>query len=263
MNEVEKYINKLNKAERKILILEDMVENDTRKLYMANIELEHKNKELNQITYIASHDLQEPLLTVISFVELLERQYKGRLDENADQYIHFITESAKRMRLLVKDLLDFSRIGNEKVLTDVDCNTILKDIIKDNQDLITEAKTHITYPTLPIIRGSEVGLRQLFQNLISNAVKFRNPDIIPKIKISFTKKHDHFQFEIQDNGIGIDPKYKDKVFLIFQRLHTSDQYKGTGIGLATCKKVVEHHDGTIWLESTPGNGSTFYFTIPN
>ncbi|PCJ81867.1 MAG: hypothetical protein COA57_13795 [Flavobacteriales bacterium] len=262
-NKIDKYKTKLEKAEKKIGILEGMIENRTRELYTTKVERERQNKELEQFAYIASHDLQEPLRTVTGLVELLQQEYKGQLDENADRHIQYITESISRMDQLVKGLLGFSRIGRERTLSEVNCNTVIKAVINDADHLIKETGTHITYSKLPSIIASEIELRQLFQNLIHNAIKFRKKDAAPKIEISAIKKVDIWEFAIKDNGIGIDQKNHDKIFMIFKCLHTRGQYKGTGIGLANCKKIIELHDGKIWLDSEPDKGSTFYFTIPN
>jgi light-regulated signal transduction histidine kinase (bacteriophytochrome) len=229
----------------------------------ANIELEKKNKELEQFAYIASHDLQEPLRTTSSFVELLRKQYQGKFDERADKYFNYILESSDRMKLLIRNLLDYSRIGNKKELEQVDCNKTLKDVLDDLGAAIDDAKADIQYKPLPVINGYPTELKQLFQNLIINAVKFRKKGATPQINISVQKINGTWQFSFEDNGIGIEKKNSEKIFNIFQRLHTKAEYDGTGIGLSHCKKIVELHKGKIWVESTFGEGSTFHFTLPN
>lgn len=227
-----------------------------------NKKLQNQNKELEQFTYIASHDLQEPLRSLISFSELLEKEFIGKLGENGEFYINFISKSSKRMQLLVKGLLDYSRIGREKKLAEIDCNQIIKDVLSDMMITIKESNAEITVSDLPHLKGYETEIRQLFQNLVSNALKFRKKDVAPKIKIFAQKKEDDWLFSVQDNGIGIEENNKQKLFVIFKRFNNREEYEGTGIGLAHCKKIVELHGGTIWADSKFGEGSSFYFTIP-
>lgn len=234
-----------------------------KELKIFNQQMRFKNKELEQFAYVASHDLQEPLRTVNSFTELLEQQYKGQLDGNADKYLHYISQASTRMSALVKGLLDYSRIGRDKQLTHVDCNTIIKAVQDDLNSTISKTNTILDIGELPTIKGHERELRQLFQNLISNAIKYRKKDIAPQIKISAQKDGEHWKFSFRDNGIGIAEKHKEKIFVIFQRLHTTSEYEGTGIGLALCQKIAELHDGKIWVDSQPDKGSTFYITLPN
>ncbi|MBO6606676.1 sensor histidine kinase [Psychroserpens sp.] len=224
--------------------------------------LEYQNSALKQFTYVASHDLQEPLRTVSNFVELLRQQYQGKLDENADHYLRFISEASTRMSELVKGLLDHSRIGGDKELVTVDCNKLLEAIQKDLAAAITETNTSFNIGELPQLKGYKTELRLLFQNLISNAIKFCKPGTTPEINIS-AKEENGWTFTIRDNGIGIADNHKEKIFLIFQRLHNKNDYEGTGIGLAHCQKIIELHGGKIWVDSQPNKGSTFYFNIPN
>ncbi len=224
-------------------------------------ELELKNKELEQFAFVASHDLQEPLRTISSFVELLELDYKGKLDGYADKYIHFILDASERMRVLIKNLLDYSRIGRSQDLERIDCNIIVKNVLEDLSSQIMESDAKITVDKLPIILGHELEMIQLFQNLISNAIKFMKKEVKPIISIHAEKENQFWKFSVSDNGIGMEAKYKEKIFIIFQRLHSRDQYPGTGIGLAHCKKIVELHGGEIWVVTNPDKGSTFYFTI--
>ncbi len=241
---------------------DETIQKSEANLEIKNIELERKNKELEQFAYVASHDLQEPLRTTSSFAELLQQQYQGKLDEKADKYLTFITQSSDRMKVLIKDLLDYSRIGRKKEKDQVDCNLILQEVLDDLDVAIKETQTEIISSRLPVFNGYATEVKQLFQNLITNAVKFRKPNAAPLINISASKKNGSWEFICKDNGIGIDEQHKERIFVIFQRLHTRSEYEGSGIGLAHCKKIVELHGGKIWIDSTPGKGSAFYFTIP-
>lgn len=224
-------------------------------------ELTTANKELGQFVYAASHDLQEPLRTISNFVGLVETKYSGKLDNEGDQYLNFITAATSKMQALIKDLLNLSRLGNEITFAQVDCNIVLKEIIADLDSSIKESKANINIPNLPVLKGNITRLKQLFLNLISNAIKFRKIDVIPEIEITVLEKETEYLFAIKDNGIGIEEQYFNKLFIIFQRLNDENEYPGTGIGLAICKKIVEQHEGKIWVESKLGEGSTFYFTI--
>jgi signal transduction histidine kinase/ligand-binding sensor domain-containing protein len=229
---------------------------------LANKELNIKNKELEQFAYVASHDLQEPLRTTSGFVELLQRQYQGKLDEKADKYLNFISDASNRMKVLIKDLLDFSRIGTKATMVRVDCNVILKNMLADIMMSVKESNADIQFTQLPVINGYPTEIKLLFQNLVINAIKFRKKDVSPLIKISAQKMDNYWKFAISDNGIGIEKQYNERIFDIFQRLHTRTEYEGSGIGLSHCKKIIELHHGKIWVESIPGEGSCFYFTIP-
>ena len=231
------------------------------KTFEANEELQIKNRELEQFVYIASHDLQEPLRTTTSFINLLQRQYEGKFDEKADKYFNFITDASVRMKTLIKDLLEYSRIGAKKEFVTVDCNTVVREVLADLGNAINQANAHITAEQLPVITGYPTEMKQLFQNLVINAIKFRKKEVAPRIEITVQNTRDHWQFAVKDNGIGIEEQYKEKIFLIFQRLHTKTQYEGSGIGLAHTKKIVEIHGGKIWIESKLEEGTTFYFTI--
>lgn len=224
-------------------------------------QLAATNAELEQFAYIASHDLQEPLRTTTGFIELLRRQYYGKMDETADKYLNFIADASDRMKVLIKDLLDYSRIGRKKELHMVDCNAVLKDVLKDLGGIVKETNASVSSDELPVIKGYRTELKLLFQNLISNAIKFRRGNASPVIHISVKKTGAFREFSFQDNGIGIDPQHRERIFVIFQRLHTRMEYEGSGIGLAHCKKIVELHGGKIWVNSTPGEGSSFHFTI--
>ncbi|MEO6722970.1 MAG: PAS domain S-box protein [Ferruginibacter sp.] len=227
-----------------------------------NKKLLASNKELEQFAYAASHDLQEPLRTVKSFVQLLEKKYKSHLDETAAKYIHFAVDGVDRMKILIGDLLDFSRIGkSEQELTFVNIATVLENTKLILKSLLEENGAVIIYPdSLPVIRANDLQIKQIFQNLITNGIKYRGEEN-PVIEVGYTEDDDFWQFFVKDNGIGISPKYFDKIFILFQRLHGKATHSGTGIGLATCKKIAEKHGGSIWLESVEGKGSAFYFTI--
>ena len=220
-----------------------------------------KNKELEQFAYMASHDLQEPLRTTASFVELLRQQYEGRLDEHADKYIRFIVDATDRMRTLIDDLLNYSRIGRNTSLMPVDCNLLLQEVLADLRNAIEEKKAGIRSSVLPVLNGYPSELKSLFQNLISNSIKFHRKDQVPVVEINAMKEADDWLFAFTDNGIGIEEHQQEKVFVLFQRLHSRSQYEGSGIGLAHCRKIVELHGGKIWVESDMAKGSTFYFTI--
>ena len=224
-------------------------------------ELAHKNKELEQFSYIASHDLQEPLRTVKNFVNLLNQEYRDKLDHNAKEYLDFIMGSSERMHVLIKGLLDYAQIGHNTKLLTIDCRTVVREILSDLTMSINESDVQIDIGKLPTLDVYATEFRQLLQNLISNAVKFRRPGVTPKIKIDAQRQEGNWLFSISDNGIGFDDSSQEKIFLIFQRLHQKKDYAGTGIGLAHCKKIVELHGGNIWVKSTPGQGSTFFFTI--
>jgi signal transduction histidine kinase len=241
--------------------LEERVFERTAELEKSMAILENKNYELEQFAYIASHDLQEPLRTVSSFVDLLEQEHGGKLKGNASKYLYFILESTERMRNLISGLLEYSRIGREKIVEQVDCNEILTLVLDDLQTIIIEKKAIIESEKLPVLNAHPSELKQLFQNLISNALKFSREDTPPVINIFALKQENGWEFKIKDNGIGIEEKFFEKIFIIFQRLHNVHEYEGTGIGLAHCRKIVEMHDGKIWVESESNEGSTFYFTI--
>lgn len=224
-------------------------------------QLADSNAELQQFAYIASHDLQEPLRMVSSFLQLLQKKYQGKLDETADQYIHFAVDGAERMKKLIFDLLEYSRVGtNREIFIDTDLNEVVSNVLTVFAGQIEEAKASVVISKLPIVRGHKTQLSQLFQNLIGNALKYNNSPA-PNIEIGCEEKKEAWQFYVKDNGIGIDRKFFDKVFIIFQRLHNKNEFSGTGIGLAICKKIVERHGGSIWIESEPGKGSTFFFTL--
>ncbi|TDN82156.1 PAS domain S-box-containing protein [Salegentibacter sp. 24] len=226
-------------------------------------ELALSNKELEQFAYIASHDLQEPLRMVTSFLSQLKKKYNHKLDDKAQQYIYFAHDGATRMRQIILDLLDYSRVGRvEHKLTAVELDSLVAEVITLQKRCIEEKKAEIQVDRLPKLKIEEPLLKQLFSNLIGNALKYYSKERLPKIRISALEKENVWEFEIRDNGIGIEEEFKEKIFIIFQRLHQRDQYEGTGIGLAICKKIVEGFGGKIWVDSVYGKGSSFYFTIP-
>ncbi len=228
-------------------------------------DLKRSNEELQRFAYVASHDLQEPLRTIASFTQLLERRYKGNLDTDADEFIDYIVEAALRMKEQIKGLLEYSRIATkENELKPVDSGLILDHAVDNLQFAIKENNAEITRGSMPVIMCDTGQLQRIFQNLISNAIKFKKEDENPKIHISAKKdqKNMEYIFSVKDNGIGIEKQYMERIFVIFQRLHTLDEYNGTGIGLSIVKRIVERHGGRIWVKSEPDNGSTFHFTIP-
>jgi len=225
------------------------------------IELKVKNQEMEQFSYIASHDLQEPLRTVSNYIMLLREDYPEQIDDEVGSYLEMMDSAVSRMSMLVRSLLDFGRLGRDKMLVNTDCNLCVSNVIADLNGLIIQnGATVIIENSLPVLNVYETEFRQLFQNLINNAIKFKK-GIPPIIKIGCLHTNDLYEFYISDNGIGIDTKYSKRIFQIFQRLHRSDEFEGHGIGLANCKKIVEMHGGNIWVESEPGEGSTFKFTI--
>ena len=225
------------------------------------VELAASNAELERFAYIASHDLQEPLRMVSSFLQLLQKRYKGQLDDKADQYIHYAVDGAERMKALIMDLLEYSRVGTTKEgFGEVDTAVIMQEVGDIFREKIIAARATVEIGVLPKIWGDKVQLLQLFQNLLSNALKYHS-DRLPVIRVVAKEETGHWLFSVEDNGIGIDKQFFDKIFIIFQRLHNKSDFSGTGIGLAICKKIVERHGGKIWVESRPNEGSTFYFTV--
>ncbi len=251
--------NELVKAEKEISELNASLE---KKVVGRTSELLRSNKDLEQFAYIASHDLQEPLRMVSSFTQLLERRYKDKLDQEANEFIQYAVDGANRMQILINDLLDYSRISARgKEFTIVDTSQVLGQAISNLHELIAENTALVTNDDLPELIGDESQILRVFQNLIQNALKFKNKSKLPKIHISCTKKNDFYEFAVCDNGIGIDMQYHDRVFTIFQRLHTKEEYSGTGIGLSICKRIIERHGGKIWFQSKVNEGTTFYFTL--
>jgi signal transduction histidine kinase len=225
-------------------------------------ELARSNRDLEQFAYVASHDLQEPLRMVASYTQLLGERYRGKLDEQADKYIHYAVDGALRMQTLIQDLLAFSRAGRQgQDRTKVDCGAVIEDVLKGLQAAIRESGAVIRHADLPPVAANATQLRQVFQNLIGNAIKFRGP-AAPLIEIAAETQGQEVLFSVQDNGIGISAQYADDIFTIFKRLHTREEYPGNGIGLAICKRIIEQHGGRIWVEPHFGPGTNFRFTIP-
>lgn len=232
-----------------------------KELILKNKELKDTNKELEQFTYAASHDLQEPLRMVSSYMGLLQKKYDGQLDEKAQTYIHFAVDGSKRMKTLINDLLNYSRTSITAIeYHEVNVADVINEIKEMFQEDLNEPTSGIFFDELPVITANSMLMSQLFQNLIGNAIKYKS-EAPPQINIAATKNATHWIFSIKDNGLGIDSKYFEKIFVIFQRLHSNSTHKGTGIGLAICKRIVERHSGNIWVESEEGKGSTFFFSI--
>nr|BFE61147.1 sensor histidine kinase [Dactylosporangium thailandense] len=226
--------------------------------------LRRSNSDLEQFAYVASHDLQEPLRKIASFCQMLQRRYAEQLDDRARQYIAFAVDGATRMQALINDLLAFSRVGRVyDNVTDVDLSATMRRVRSDLEARMLDADTVLECPEdLPVVQGDPTLLAMLWQNLISNAIKFRKPDTPPRIVVDRQDEDGFHRFSVQDNGIGIEPQFEDKIFVIFQRLHPRDVYPGTGIGLAICKRIVEHHGGRIWLDPTYTGGARICFTLP-
>ncbi|MCB7129315.1 MAG: PAS domain S-box protein [Candidatus Brocadiales bacterium] len=225
-------------------------------------ELARSNAELQQFAYVASHDLQEPLRMVSSYMQLLERRYKDKLDKDAGEFINYAVDGAVRMERLILALLEYSRVGTRgKAPEPTDSSETFDLTVTNLKAAIEESGAEVTHGELPTVMADPIQLGQLFQNLIGNALKFRG-DKPPKVHVSAEVKGGMCQFSVQDNGIGIEPQYAERIFVIFQQLHSREEYSGTGIGLSVCKKIVERYGGRIWVESKPGKGSIFYFTLP-
>jgi signal transduction histidine kinase len=224
-------------------------------------ELARSNADLEQFAYVASHDLQEPLRMVTAYTQLLAERYRGKLDENADKFIAYASDGAQRMQVLIRDLLAFSRVGGKEAPGSVDCNTVMKDALQALAAAIEESAAVVRYGELPVVWADRTQVAQVFQNLIGNAIKFRGKEP-PLVSVLAEKAGQQWQFSVSDNGIGIAPEYAENVFVVFQRLHGRGEYPGNGIGLAICKKIVEHNGGKIWVESQAESGSTFKFTLP-
>ncbi len=253
-------ITELKKAEYKLKEYQDKLEEKVKK---RTEELAKSNKELEQFSYITSHDLREPLRMITNFLQLLERRYTDQLDQDAKEYIGFAVDGAKRLDNMTNDLLSYSRITTKKEeINNVNYEDVLKEALINLKVPIEKNNAVITHDPLPTIKGNEQFKFQLFQNLIGNAIKYRSQET-PKIHISATKENNQYLFSIKDNGIGMSPDHLERIFTIFQRLHTHAEYEGTGIGLAIAQKIVHQQGGQIWVESELGKGSTFYFTIPD
>lgn len=254
-SKISRDITSIKKANAAILKLNDRLERRA-------LDLQESNLELERFAYIASHDLQEPLRMVTSFLQLLKKKYSGVLDETAEQYINFAVDGGERMKKLIHDLLEYSRVGvNKDDYAEIDLNQLLEYVTGLFKESIIITNAELIIHDLPMIYGRKAQFTQLFQNLVSNSIKYRSKQQL-RIEIGCIDKKYEWEFYISDNGIGIDPKFNEKIFVIFQRLHNRSEYAGTGIGLSICKKIVERHGGKMWVESSLGEGSTFRFTIP-
>jgi len=248
------------RAERKMRRLNTQLEQRVRE---RTAELERSNLDLQQFAYIAAHDLQEPLRTVAAYTQLLARRYRGRLDAEADEFIDYATDGAVWMHRLIEDLLVYSRVGAAQIRAEaVDADAVAARALINLQHTVEEHSATVRRGVLPRVHGDASQLTLLFQNLIANSIKFRRRDVPPEIDIRAERRGDDWEFTVRDNGLGMAPQSLQRIFDIFQRLHTREEYPGTGIGLAVCKKIVERHGGRIWAESEPGRGSIFHFTLP-
>ncbi|WP_447637756.1 sensor histidine kinase [Flavobacterium microcysteis] len=263
--------NKKGKPIRMIGSLEDISERKINEEQLKELnlqinkrveELAVSNAELEQFAYIASHDLQEPLRMITRFLSEIQRKYSDNLDDKGKEYIHYAVDGAHRMRNLILDLLEYSRVGKfDQTIETIDLNNLIEEVTNFHEVFIKENNAIINWDHLPTIQNRKTPIQLVFQNLISNALKYHNPTEPPKIEIAHQDLEDRWLFSIKDNGIGIDPMFSEKIFIIFQRLHAKHEYSGTGIGLAICKKIIEAQGGKIWVESEEGQGSTFYFTV--
>jgi PAS domain S-box-containing protein len=248
------------KTDDGLRVLASVVDISARK--RAELELRRSNEELERFAYVASHDLQEPLRTVSSYVQLIERRYQNKLDADGKDFINFAVEGAKRMQRLIEDLLAFSRVGTRGgVIAETASRDVFDAAIENLGAAIAEAGAVVERGDLPVVFADPTQLQGLFTNLIGNALKFRG-ESAPRVYVGAEPDGINWRFRVQDNGIGIDPQYFDRIFVIFQRLHGREDFPGTGIGLAICKKIVERHGGKIWVESGPRQGATFFFTLP-
>ena len=261
---------RLEETEKAVMnILEDFdsekqkVEAANRDLLLKTSELARSNAELEQFAYVASHDLQEPLRMVSSYVQLFAKRYAGEVDEQADKYIAYAVEGAKRMQMLIGGLLEYSRLGREELQPRMlDLGLVVGEALQNLKATLEETQAEVTCDPMPVVSGDASQLLQVLQNLIANADKFRRPGQRPHIHLSARRAEPVWLISVKDDGIGIPSEFFERVFIIFQRLHTRAEYPGTGIGLSICKKVIERHGGHIWVESEPGQGTTFVFSLP-
>lgn len=254
-DEISKVNNELVNAQRKLV-------KKNEEIHQLNSQLEESNRELEHFAYSVSHDLKEPLRMVRSFMKLLEKRYGDQLNDRANKYIHFAVDGAERMNVLIDDLLEFSRVGRQnREFTKTDLNDVLEKVASLMGSLIEEQNSSITWPEMPTVMCQKAPIEQLFRNLFSNSIKYRKKNAPLVVEVSYEERSDRWLFSVKDNGIGIDPEYHSVIFDLFRRLELEVEVPGTGMGLAITKKIVEQHNGEIWVESEPGAGSTFYFTI--
>lgn len=255
-DEISKVNNELINAQRQLM-------KQNREISNLNEQLQRSNKELEHFAYVVSHDLKEPLRMIRSFMRLLEKKYDNELDEKAREYIHYAVDGAERMNAMISSLLEYSRVGRKNTeFKEIDLNELLQRVYSLNRSVIEKPGGEVDWPDMPVIKGQAAPLQQLFNNLISNALKYRKAEVVPVVEIGFEEKPGEWQFFVSDNGRGIAPEHHDTIFNLFQRIEEEPGDDGNGMGLAICKKIVEHHGGRIWVESEEGKGSTFYFTIP-
>ncbi|HAT50392.1 MAG: hypothetical protein HQL07_02865 [Nitrospirae bacterium] len=261
-HELESLVAALEESQAQLRCVSAQRDDLQRQIDQCTRTLAYSNRDLQQFAYAASHDLQEPLRLISGYVQLLEKKYRGALDDKADLYIHYITDGARHMQAMVHGLLEFSRVGSRGgAFVPTDCEAVLNRSLLSLKSAVNESGACITHDPLPEVSADGAQLVQVFQNLIGNAIKFRgaNP---PKVHISACRDEENWFFSFQDNGIGIETKAAERVFIIFQKLHSRTQYPGTGIGLALCKRIVEHHGGRIWVEPLQEQGSLIRFTLP-
>lgn len=254
-DEISKVNNELINAQRQLI-------KKNREISNLNEQLRSSNRELEHFAYVVSHDLKEPLRMIRSFMRLLEKKYSDELDDKGREYIHYAVDGAERMNEMISSLLEYSRIGRKHTeFNKVDLNEVLQKVTGLNRSVIERSRGEITWTKLPVVNGQEVPLQQLFNNLVSNALKYQKAGTSPIVEIDYEEKPEEWQFSVSDNGRGIAPEYHDAVFNLFQRIQEGEEEEGTGMGLAICKKIVEQHGGEIWVESKEGEGSTFYLTL--
>ncbi len=251
----------LTAANEEMTALNDELEHRLHEIEEKNVLLARSNAELEQFAYAASHDLQEPLRQIVSFTQLLARRYSGKLGADADDFIRYTVDGTKRMQELINDILAYSQLRKSRdQFGPVDCQSLFAEVLQSLQSAIEKSEAQIVCEELPALVGDRTQLAQLFRNLVGNAIKFQGNDA-PRIVVAATKQNQHWLFSVTDNGIGIAPEFFERIFVVFRRLHAAAEYPGTGIGLAICKRIVENHGGKIWLESEPGKGTTFFFTL--
>ncbi|WP_176223795.1 sensor histidine kinase [Marivirga sericea] len=245
----------------KLDIQQEKLSKNKQKLENLNADLVIKNRELERFTSITSHDLREPLRTIGNMTQLLSKKYYSQFDDQGRRILDYVNSASDRMTIMIKGLLEFSRLGNKREVQEVSCQEMVEDIVLDLNSYLKENNGEIIVGKLPMVKGNPLELRMLFQNLIINGLKFRKPDVSPVVEVSARESNNHVEFCVTDNGIGIAEEDYNKIFLIFQRLNPLEEYDGTGLGLAYSRKIIELYGGKIWIKSTKGVGSSFYFTI--